>query len=60
MNNKDDSYQDRLKKMKKRLEENQEDFLREFPDDVTHIGDPDLLKKEEHEIEESEKNDSKK
>lgn len=46
------SHQERLKKMRKTLEENQHILESEFPDNVTHIGSPDLTKKEEKDIDE--------
>ncbi|MCW8125056.1 hypothetical protein [Microbulbifer halophilus] len=46
------SHQERLKKMKKTLEENQHILDSEFPDNVTHVGSPDLTKKEDKDIDE--------
>lgn len=47
---KNQSYQDRLKKMKDRIKRDKGILDSDFPDDVTFIGDPDLLKKADDEI----------
>lgn len=39
------SYQERLKKMKQSVDENKRILESDFPDDVTHMGSPDLVKK---------------
>jgi hypothetical protein len=57
MSNKD-SYENRLKKMKKSIQDNKEILEEEFPDDVSYSGNPDLLKKEDDEIEEANKKDT--
>lgn len=45
------SYQDRQKRMKDSIEKNKEILDSDFPDDVTTIGNPDLLEKSDDEIE---------
>ena len=47
---KDKSYQDRLKKMKESIDKNQDILDSDFPDEVTFSGNPELLDKEEDEI----------
>lgn len=44
------SHQERLKKMRKTLEENKHILDSEFPDDVTHTGSPDHINKEQEEM----------
>lgn len=58
-NEKQKNYQDRLKRMKDCVEKNKDILDSDFPDDVTIIGNPDLLEKSENEIEENSDEDSK-
>ena len=53
----DKSYQDRLKKMKESIDKNKDILDSEFPDDVTVSGSPELLDKEDGEIEKREVKD---
>ena len=60
---KQQSYQERLKRMKERVAKDKKVLDSEFPDDVTTIGSPDLLKKTDSEIDDDskeEKGDGKK
>lgn len=51
---KDISYQERLKKMKESIKENVDILKSNFPDDVTHSGSPDIVRKHDHEIDKDE------
>lgn len=53
------SYQERLKRMKKSIDANKETLEAEFPDDVTIIGNPDLVRKSEEELEDAEEKQKK-
>lgn len=44
------SYQERLKKMKRSIEKNKDLLESEFPEDVTRSGSPDLIRKQDNEI----------
>lgn len=44
------SYQERLKKMKRSIEKNKGLLESEFPEDVTRSGSPDLIRKQDNEI----------
>ena len=44
------SYQERLKKMKRSIEKNKDLLESEFPEDVVQSGSPDLIRKEDNEI----------
>jgi len=48
--NKQKSYQERLKRMKDSIEKNKDILESDFPDDVTIVGNPDLLEKSDEEI----------
>ncbi len=45
-----DSYQNRLKKMKKSIDQNKDVLNENFPDNITYSGDPELIKKDEDDI----------
>ncbi len=51
MSKKKDNYQNRLRQMKESIDNNKGILTSDFPDDVTIIGNPDLLKKSDDEIE---------
>jgi len=54
--NEDNSFNERIKKMKKSVKENADILDSGFPDDVTNTGSTDLVKKsDEHKDEEDEK-----
>jgi len=48
--NSNESYQDRLKKMKKSIDENKKTLDDDFPDDVTVSGSPELIDMNDNEI----------
>lgn len=52
MNSDKDSFESRLKLMKKAIKDDAEILQKEFPDDVTYSGNVELIKKEEDEIDE--------
>lgn len=56
-NDKQQSYQERLKRMKESVENNKDILESDFPDDVTVSGSPDNLKKTDDEIDDDAKED---
>ena len=59
INKTDKSYQDRLKKMKESINKNKDILDSDFPDDVTTSGNPELLDKDDSEIDQEDKLDNK-
>lgn len=57
--NSNESYQDRLKKMKKSIDENKKILNDDFPDDVTVSGSPELIDMNDIEIDQEHDEDKK-